>query len=241
MLHVYLDMGLTLFKLGERASVPLVEFSLEGSERRSLRYIHRRLERDGCIFEVLPASGLPELLPELRRISDGWLQEKNTREKGFSLGQFDEGYLRNFPVAVVRQQGKIVAFANLWTGADQQELSLDLMRFGPQAPRGVMEYLFVSLMLWGKDQGYQSFDLGMAPLSGLENRPFAPLWQRIGAVVFRHGEHFYNFEGLREYKQKFNPIWEPRYLACPGGLALPHILLNVATLISGGIKGVFAK
>jgi phosphatidylglycerol lysyltransferase len=96
-------------------------------------------------------------------------------------------------------------------------------------------------MLWGRDQGYQFFTLGMAPLSGLESRSFAPLWHRIGAVVFRHGEHFYNFEGLREYKEKFNPAWEPRYLACPGGLALPRILLNIASLISGGIKGVVSK
>ena len=143
---------------------------------------------------------------------------------------------------MVKQQDTIVAFANLWMGADKQDLSFDLMRFGPQAPRGVMDFLFIGLILWGKEQGYQSMDLGMAPLSGLDNRSFAPLWNRVGAVVFQHGEHFYNFEGLREYKQKFNPLWEPRYLACPGGfLALPQILVKIAALISGGIKGVIAK
>ena len=241
MLPAYLDMGLTLYKLGEEANVPLPEFTLDGPERSGLRYIHRRLEKEGYLFEVLPADQVHDVLPKLRTISDAWLTEKNTREKGFSLGRFDEGYLSNFPVCVIKQQGKIVAFANLWAGTDKQQLSLDLMRFGSQAPRSVMEYLFISLMLWGKQQGYQSFKLGMAPLSGLENQTFAPLWNRIGAVVFRHGEHFYNFEGLREYKEKFNPSWEPRYLACPGGLALPRILINVAALISGGIKGVVAK
>lgn len=115
------------------------------------------------------------------------------------------------------------------------------MRFDGQAQSGIMEYLFINLILWGKEQGYQFFDLGMAPLSGLENRPFAPLWNRIGAVVFNQGEYFYNFEGLRDYKQKFNPIWEPRYLAGPGGLSLPRILLNIAVLIGGGIKGVITK
>jgi len=241
MLPVYLDMGLTLYKLGEEASVPLAEFSLEGSQRSGLRYIHRRLDREGCRFDVLPTDGIAGVMPELRRISDDWLKEKSTREKGFSLGYFDESYLRNFPVAVVRQEGRIVAFANVWAGTDKQELSLDLMRFDSQAPHGVMDYLFISLMLWGKEQGFQSFELGMAPLSGLKNQAFAPLWNRIGAVVFRHGEHFYNFEGLREYKEKFNPHWEPRYLACPGGLALPRILVNIAALISGGIKGIVAK
>ena len=242
MLHVYLDMGLTLFKLGENARVPLAEFSLEGAERKGLRYVHRHLVKEGCHFEVLPAADLPGLLPELRRISDDWLREKNTREKRFSLGCFNEQYLLNFPVAVVRQQGRVVAFSNIWVGADKQELSLDLMRFCSQAPRGAMDFLFISLMLWGKEQGYQSMDLGMAPLSGLDNRPFAPLWNRIGAAIFQHGEHFYNFEGLRDYKQKFNPRWEPRYLACPGGfLALPQVLLRIAALISGGIKGMVTK
>ena len=242
MLHVYLDMGLTLFKLGENASVPLAAFSLEGSDRKGLRYTHRHLGKDGCLFEVIPASDVPQILPELRKISDAWLQDKHTREKRFSLGRFDAQYLHNFSVAVVKKQDKIVAFANLWMGANKQDLSFDLMRFGSDAPRGVMDFLFIGLMLWGKEQGYKAIDLGMAPLSGLDNRTFAPLWNRVGAVVFQHGEHFYNFEGLREYKEKFNPVWTPRYLACPGGLlALPHILVKISALISGGIKGVVAK
>jgi phosphatidylglycerol lysyltransferase len=83
--------------------------------------------------------------------------------------------------------------------------------------------------------------MGMAPLSGLENRALAPLWNRLGAFVFRHGEHFYNFQGLRKYKEKFNPQWRPKYLAAPGGLSLPQTFTNLATLISGGIKGVVAK
>ena len=53
--------------------------------------------------------------------------------------------------------------------------------------------------------------------------------------MFRHGEHFYNFQGLRAYKDKFQPEWFPKYLASPGGLATPQILANVSTLISGGV------
>ena len=170
MLPAYLDMGLTLYKLGEEANVPLPEFTLDGPERSGLRYIHRRLEKEGYLFEVLPADQVHDVLPKLRTISDAWLTEKNTREKGFSLGRFDEGYLSNFPVCVIKQQGKIVAFANLWAGTDKQQLSLDLMRFGSQAPRSVMEYLFISLMLWGKQQGYQSFKLAWLPSPASKTR-----------------------------------------------------------------------
>lgn len=73
-----------------------------------------------------------------------------------------------------------------------------------------MEYLFIQLMSWGREQGYHWFDLGMAPLAGLENRSLAPLWNRLAAFLSRHGEHFYNFQGLRQYKEKFDPVWEPR-------------------------------
>ncbi len=240
-LPLYLDLGLTLIKLGEEARVALDGFSLEGGARKSQRHLQRKLEKEGCGFEWVPAESVPTHLPELRAISDAWLRDKATREKGFSLGFFDEPYLKRTPVGLVRQQGKIVAFSNVWLGADKEEISLDLMRQLPEAPAGVMEYLFLQLMLWGKEQGYHWFNLGMAPLSGLEARPLAPFWNRLGAMLFRHGEHFYNFQGLRQYKEKFDPVWQPKYLASPGGLVLPRVLTNLATLISGGLRGVVAK
>jgi phosphatidylglycerol lysyltransferase len=96
-------------------------------------------------------------------------------------------------------------------------------------------------MLWGKQAGYRWFSLGMAPLSGLETHDFAPLWNRLGSFVFRYGENFYNFQGIRSYKEKFGPVWEPRYIAIPANLLLPRVLTNIASLISGGMKGVISK
>jgi phosphatidylglycerol lysyltransferase len=157
------------------------------------------------------------------------------------MGFFSEDYLSRFPAGVIRKEQKIIAFANIWAGAEKEELSIDLMRYLPEAPYGVMEHLFVQLMLWGNREGYQWFNLGMAPLSGLQDHVLAPLWNRVGAFIFRHGEHFYNFQGLRQYKEKFDPTWEPRYLASPGGFALPRIFANIASLMSGGLKGLVTK
>jgi phosphatidylglycerol lysyltransferase len=240
-LSLYLDLGLRLLKLGEEGRVPLPSFSLDGSARREVRRTLRDVERAGGTFELVPAARVREILPELRRVSDAWLDAKHAREKGFSLGYFDETYLCRFPIATVRCRNRIVAFANVWLGATREELSLDLMRYEAAAPRGAMEYIFIHLMLWGKAQGYRWFNVGMAPLSGFERRALAPLWSRVGALVYRHAEHFYNFRGLRQYKEKFDPVWEPKYLASPGGLALPRILLNTATLISRGLGGVVSK
>jgi phosphatidylglycerol lysyltransferase len=193
-----------------------------------------------ALFYQVAPDGLPYYVD--LGLTLAWLDAKNTREKSFSLGSFRREYLGYFDIAVVKKADKIVAFANLWKGGDMAELSIDLMRYDPAAvPGGVMEYLFIQLMLWGKEQGVGWFDLGMAPLSGLDDRSLAPLWNRLGGFLSRHGGHFYNFEGLRQYKDKFDPVWEPRYLASPGGLALPVILTHLAQLISGGLKGTVTK
>ena len=240
-LPVYLDLGLSPRRLGEEARVPLEGFSLEGSARKGLRNTSRRVEREGCRFELAPRERVAELLPALRAISDDWLASKQTREKRFSLGFFDAAYLARTPIALVWRGDALVAFANVWASGAKEELSIDLMRHARDVPGGAMEYLFTQLMLWGHEQGYRWFSLGMAPLSGFERHRLAPLWNRLGALLFRHGENFYNFQGLRAFKEKFDPVWEPRYLAAPGGLASALVLADAAALISGGVTGVVAR
>ncbi|MDF1814312.1 MAG: bifunctional lysylphosphatidylglycerol flippase/synthetase MprF [Verrucomicrobiales bacterium] len=240
--HRFASLGLLLFNLGEEAKVNLSSFTLDGPARRNLRQTKSRQERDGAEFEIIESTRFGEFAADFRRISDQWLAEKNATEKGFSLGRFDEQYLRHFDFAVIRIEGKIVAFANLMKGETKYEFSADLMRYGEGAPPGVMEYLFIRLILWGREQGYSWFSLGMAPLSGLEDRALAPVWNKIGARIFTLGEHFYNFQGLRKYKEKFDPEWEPRYLACRSLGQLPAILFDAATLISGGgLAGALGK
>ncbi|PZQ65231.1 MAG: bifunctional lysylphosphatidylglycerol flippase/synthetase MprF [Phenylobacterium zucineum] len=225
----YLDLGLSLLKLGEEAKVPLSDFSLEGGHRRSLRQAHSRAVRDGLTFELAPAPQTDALLDELGAISDAWLLAHGGAEKGFSLGRYDRTVLRHDPLALVRHDGRIVAFANVWTGG-ADEASIDLMRHTPGPLSGVMDFLFVELILWAKAQGFQHFNLGLAPLAGLAEHPLAPLWHKVGSEVARHGGRFYSFQGLRAFKAKFDPVWTPRYLGAPP-LALGGALLDVTRLV----------
>ena len=127
---------------------------------------------------------------------------------------------------------KIIAFSNLWCSADKEELSIDMMRYLPDSHDGLMDYLFTQLILWAQKEGYKQFNLGMAPLSGLDDKRMTMLWQRFANFVFLHGEQFYNFQGLRKYKEKFDPQWYPKYIVCPGGITLPRVLSDIISLIS---------
>lgn len=228
----YLDLGLSLVKLGEEAIVPLHDFSLEGPARAELRQAWNRGKRSGLSMRIAGTDEVDALLPALRAISDAWLDDKAGGEKGFSVGSFDPGYLRRTPIALVEHESRIVAFANLWSAPGGPELSIDLMRHAPDAPKGAMDFLFVELFLWGRANGYARFCLGMAPLSGVAQHRLAGRWNRFANLVARHGERFYGFGGLRRFKAKFAPTWRPRYLAAPGGMHLPAALLDVTRLIS---------
>jgi phosphatidylglycerol lysyltransferase len=240
-LPLYVDLGLSLFKLGEEARVPLAGFSLEGPSRKGLRQTNARLLREGCTCAVWEPEEVRARLGELQAVSDTWLASRKTREKGFSLGFFAPEYVGRLPAAVVFREGKLVAFATVWRSGGRHELSVDLMRHSEDAPPSAMEFLFVQFMQRGAAEGYQWFNLGMAPFSGIETHPLAPLWNRIGALLFERGGEFYNFQGLRRYKEKFDPEWRPRYLASPGGLQLPRVLADVGSLVSGGISGLVRK
>ena len=235
-LPLYLDMGYALLKLGEVARVDLSNFTLEGPKNQELRYAARRAAKEKLVFEVVPRSDVPAIMKELQHVSDAWLQEKGGSEKGFSLGRFDPAYLSHFDCAVMRDNdNRIVAFANIWRSGGMNEMSVDLMRYLPGVSKVLMDALFVRLLLYAKEQGYRWFNLGAAPLSGLSDHALASRWNRMATFVFRHGDDFYHFEGLRAFKEKFSPVWTPQYLACPGGLNIPQVLLDVNALISGGI------
>ena len=238
---IYRELGLTLTKLGEEARVELARFDIDMRGHAELRQASARVRRKDCRFEIVPKQSVLSLTPELLRVSEAWLAAKATGEKGFSNASFDADYLSNFPVAVVRDARGVIAFANLWESAQKEELSVDLMRHVPDAPNGTMDYLFTEILLWGRQYGFRWFNFGVAPLSGLETADDVTLWDRVGTLLYRHGEHFYNFQGLRHYKEKFGPVWTPRYLASPGGLALPLVLLDITALVAGGVRAIVSR
>ena len=236
----FLEVGLRMFKLGEYARVDLASFDLNGKRRAKVRHAHNRACREGAHFRVLAADETPACLDRLQEISEQWLAVHHTREKRFSLGFFSRDYILRTPVAIVTVDDRIVAFANLWLAGDGSACSPDLMRYADDAPKSVMDYLMIETMLWAKAHGFRWYDLGMAPLSGLTMHRLAPLAYKVGRLVYRRAGKLYNFEGLRAFKDKFDPEWEPVYLLYSGA-SLTRALADVAALVGGGWLGVINK
>ncbi len=232
------ELGFSIQKIGENALVPLETFSVQGRKRGNLRRAWRKACEDGASFEVIAPSEVAAHLEALKSVSDSWLEHHSGGEKSFSLGGFQPDYLCEFPVALIRFEGQIVAFTNLWTTASKAAFSMDLMRYSDTAPKNIMDYLFIELLEWGRAQGYESFDFGMAPLAGLEDRPLAPMMSRVGRLFFDRAESFYNFQGVRKFKDKYDPNWQPRYLAAPAKWTIPLLLADVGLLSSGGVAGL---
>ena len=218
--------------------MPLDSFSLEGRRKGNLRRSWRKTGEEGACFEVIPAGGVSCLAAELRSVSDQWLAHHAGGEKSFSMGGFDDPYIWHFPFAVVRVGARVLAFATLWTTAERTAFSIDLMRYADDAPKDVMDFLFVELLHWGREQGYVAFEFGMAPLAGLEDRALAPIMSRVGNLLFERGEEIYNFRGVHRFKDKYDPVWQPRYIAAPNKWTIPMLLADVGLLSSGGMAGI---
>jgi glycosyltransferase 2 family protein len=232
------ELGFSIQKTGESAVLQLQDFSMQGRKREVLRRNWRRAGESGAVFEVIEPGAAAACMDELRRVSDAWLGHHAGGEKAFSMGGFSERYVDEFPVALVRVEGRIAAFATLWPTPDHSAFSMDLMRYSDEAPKNVMDFLFVELLLWGQAKGYGAFEFGVAPLAGLEDRPLAPIMSRLGRLLFERGEDLYNFQGVRRYKDKYDPLWRPRYIAAPHKWAIPHLLADVSLLSSGGVAGL---
>ncbi|MBO0441712.1 bifunctional lysylphosphatidylglycerol flippase/synthetase MprF [Candidatus Enterococcus ikei] len=204
------EFGYDFIKMGEEAHVDLPNFTLSGKKMKSERAVMNRFTKENYHFEVIEPPFSQKLMQELKDVSDEWLGSR--KEKGFSLGFFSESYLQRGKIAVAKDQNnQIVAFANIMPTYTQEEGTIDLMRYSKKAPSGVMDYLFVSLFTYMKEEGFTYFNLGMAPLSNVGTSKKSFVQERIAYLVYEFGSRFYSFQGLRDYKEKYAANWVSRY------------------------------
>jgi phosphatidylglycerol lysyltransferase len=228
-LRVYQQAGLHRLKIGDDAIVDLEKFRFESKTLKSIRSRALQLERLGVTFRVFDPPISDVLLEEARSVSDEWLQIPGRRERSFTLGAFEPDYLRKHRMAAAFDaQGAMLAFVNFVPSFAPGECTLDLMRRRTDSPNGIMDYLFLRALEWAKNQGFRTFSLGMAPMSGFQEREEASLEERAVHNFFSHLNFVFSYQGLRSYKAKFATRWEPRYEIYRNALDLPRLALAIA-------------
>jgi phosphatidylglycerol lysyltransferase len=233
-LDEYQTAGFETVCIGFEAIVLLENFSLEGSKNKELRNAVSRMERLGYSTEVHLPPLNEDLIHSLREISDAWLTMRHGGEMHFSDGWFEEDYIRSTPVIVVRaSDGNLTAFANLVSEYQNNELTLDLMRHLPKIQNGTMEFLFVRMLQWAKEKGYDTFSLGLSAIVGVGEKAEDPRVEQALHILAGYVSRFYNFKGLHTFKEKFHPQWQPRYLVYPGAASLPLVLSTLLKVHSG--------
>ncbi len=225
------ETGFDFIKTGEDGLVDLDEFTLAGKRHRGERALMHKFDREGYQFEILQPPFSDELMKTLKQISDEWLDNK--AEKGFSLGFFDDYYLQQAPITVMKDsRGKIVAFANLMPDGNKITTSIDLMRSSADAPSGIMDGILINLYETSHDKGYKYFDLGMSPFSNVGTSRFSFTQERIVHLIYQYGYKLYSFEGLRSYKDKYVDKWESKYIAYYRRSGLVYAVLQIILVVN---------
>ena len=234
--NTYLDfynaIGLMTVKMGEEARINLAGINSPEQWPQEVHTLLREMASSDYQYEVIQPDAVSSVISELKEVSDSWLSIKDNEERKFSTGYFKEKYLSNFPVGIIHKRGDIVAFSNIWQTANKQEARCDLLRFKADMPSKMADFLLAGTMQWSRDQGYQWFNLGLAPLEEMTEKNLGYNRLKFAGQLFGYNEQFHNLEGLRRHREKFNPEWEPVYIGAPAGLKFQSVLANLMTLLS---------
>jgi phosphatidylglycerol lysyltransferase len=241
-LPVYHSLGLHSLKMAEEAVLPLPEFSLSGNKRSNLRAMVNKTAKSGMTVRyynraVQADSGIDEQLEE---ISQEWLTEKSIGELGFSLGRFSLEGLDHIPAFLAVLNDRIEAFCSWLPYRGGKAAVLDLMRKRKQVVAGTMDFLLYHSVVQLREMGYEEASLANAPLANT-SAPRRPL-ERGVALLFENMNAFYGYKNLFQFKKKFAPRWEGRYLIYPKGADLPRVAYALASVhSSGGLLHLFLR
>lgn len=218
--HLLRDLGLDIQKLGEEAIINVDEFCENTSRNKHFRNVNNRFIKAGYTTEYLQPPYSASFITALKRVSDSWLTLPGKLERGFMLGYYENEYLQECPVLVVKDDaGQIIAFINQVPSYKVKEANIDLMRHMADAPPNVNDYMFLNYIKLSRDLGFARVNLGLCPLVGIDDiDESATAITNLLKFVYANGSRFFGFEGLARFKNKFEPEWRNRYVAYQDGI-----------------------
>jgi phosphatidylglycerol lysyltransferase len=233
-LPAYRRHGLQSLKIAEEAILDLSEFSLAGGKRSTMRAMVNKIAKTGMTVRRYQRKSAadPAIDEQLEKISEEWLREKRLGELGFTMGHFSLEGISDVPVFICMSGERVEAFCSWLPYRNGEAVVLDLMRKRQSAVSGTMDFLLSHSLLLLRDQGIREASLANAPLANVSG-PRRGL-ERGVALLFENMNGIYGYKNLFQFKKKFAPRWEGRYLLYPRGTDLPKVALALTSLHSSG-------
>lgn len=220
--------GMKQVFIGSEAFVETEVFQQKVMGSKHFRYVRNRAVKDGLQYEIWQPPLSDQQLAALQTVSEFWVKDGGRREYTYMMGYFDKAYLRDCRVVVLQKSGNAVAYANIIPGYAPNMASVDHIRAVPGTSSVAMHFLLMETIQYAAGQGITIFNLGLAPLSKLDEKTDKNLNERMLALVKQLGSGYYSFAGLEQFKGKFAPSWSPRYIVYQSNT----YLLNVAAALN---------
>ncbi|HEY1195105.1 bifunctional lysylphosphatidylglycerol flippase/synthetase MprF [Flavobacterium sp.] len=195
--------------IGQEGVVDLAAFTLEGSAKKTLRNAINKVKGFKTTIHNAPVKD--GLLQKIKAVSDEWLNSTERSELVFSQGKFEWEELKQQTIITVENpEEKIVAFLNVIPDYAKNEGTYDLIRKTDDAPNGIIDFILIELFTYLKSQECNAVNLGLAAMSGLEEANTFP--EKSMKFAYERIKYFSHYKGLRDYKEKFSPVWYNKYL-----------------------------
>ena len=227
---IYHDLKKKSILIGEEAIVDTIAFTLEGKEMKSVRNAINKITSMGYVCREYHPPLMDGFIQKLGAVSEEWLHALDREELVFSQGVFSEAEIKQQTVlAVENEEEKVVAFINIIPDYKKGEGTYDLMRKTGDSPNGIMDFMMISLFDYFRSRDIQYVNLGFAPFSGLEKVSGLP--ETTLKFAYENFKALSHYKGQREFKDKFKPRWEKRYLVYKHDLDLMNIPLVLRKII----------
>lgn len=181
----------------------------------------------------------------LRAVLDRWLKGRRLPPMHFlvepsTLERLDDRrvFVASRPVERGKDCDQILAFAVLSPVPARNGWLVEQFPRIPDAPNGTIELLLREAVHAVTADGAEYLTLGLAPLARRDIIPHdtEPKWLKVALrLTSAHGNRFYSFGGLEQFKAKFQPnSWEPVYAIQRAPAFSPRALYAIAGAFASG-------
>ncbi|MBK7630903.1 MAG: DUF2156 domain-containing protein [Ignavibacteriales bacterium] len=191
----------------------IIDLSKNPFQKKSLMELVKRGSRHGCFEEVSYSYGSRQQLQAfIAKTSHG---SKPQLQNLFALS-----FQSHHRLFVLKNNEDWICAITL-SYKDKKIMQTELILRCADAPIGVMEKLIFEIFNKLKMEEFDYWSLGAVPFVDFDSKLFSLSW--FINFVGRKIKFAYNYKGLFNFKNKFNPIWEPYYICYKNRLGFIQI------------------